>query len=73
MKAFGYPLQYSVFICDLDQPERFSMLGRLADVMDHGQDSVAIVDLGDPRVRGVECIQFLGQRKPLPEDKVRIV
>lgn len=73
MRAFGYPLQYSVFICDLDPVERLAMLGRLTEVMDHRQDSVAIVDLGDAKVRGVECIQALGRREPLPEDKVRIV
>ena len=73
MKAFGYPLQYSVFICDLDAVERFAMLGRLSEGMDHRQDSIAIVDLGDPKVRGVECIQALGRREPLPEDKIRVV
>ena len=25
MKAFGYPLQYSVFVCDLDGMERVSV------------------------------------------------
>lgn len=73
MRAFGYPLQYSVFLCDLDAVERLAMLGRLTEVMDHRQDSVAIVDLGDAKLRGVECIQALGRRLPLPEDKVRIV
>ena len=73
MKGFGYPLQYSVFVCDLDRMEKLAMIERVGSVIDHRQDSVAIVDLGDPELRGVECLEFLGQRRPLPEDKVRIV
>jgi CRISPR-associated protein Cas2 len=73
MKGFGYPLQYSVFVCDLDRMEKVAMIERVGSVIDHRQDSVAIVDLGDPELRGVECLEFLGKRRPLPEDKVRIV
>lgn len=63
-KMFGYPLQYSVFICDLDEGEKVSMEITLGDVLNHREDSVVIVDLGEPGGRGKECFEFLGVRSP---------
>ncbi len=68
MKAFGYPLQYSVFICDLSVREKFAMKHAIGRLIEHLVDSIAIIDLGDPRQRGVDCFEFMGCRAPLPED-----
>jgi CRISPR-associated protein Cas2 len=62
---FGYPLQYSVFICDLTSVELIRMKAALSDAANLGVDSIAIFDLGRPDGRGVECVQFLGVRRPL--------
>lgn len=73
MKGFGDPLQYSVFLCDLDGSERIAMRARLRELMDLHIDSVAIVDLGDAAGRGMECFEFLGTRQPLPRQGVRVI
>lgn len=73
MKGFGYPLQYSVFVCDLDAMEKISLRQRVGGLIRHNEDSVAIVDLGDPEARGVECFEFMGVPPPLPRSGPRIV
>lgn len=39
-KAFGEPLQYSVFVCDLTRAELFALKARLLDEMNSGEDSI---------------------------------
>ena len=56
MKAYGWPMQYSVFICDLDAIELLNLKTDIAAEIHHAQDSVAIIDLGDPRDRGRESL-----------------
>jgi CRISPR-associated protein Cas2 len=73
MKAFGYPLQYSVFVCDLDGMEKVSLREVIGKLMHHREDSLAIIDLGDAATRGVECFEFMGVASPLPQPGPRIV
>ncbi len=73
MRAFGYPLQYSVFICDLDATEKIRLREALGKVVHHRMDSVALVDLGDAEARGAECIEFIGPAPALPRSGARIV
>jgi CRISPR-associated protein Cas2 len=73
MKGFGYPLQYSVFICDLSLSEKIMMREAVGEIMNQAVDSFAIVDLGDPEIRGVECFEFIGRMRPLPRGEARVV
>ena len=66
MKGYGWPLQYSVFICDLDRIELLALRTDLGEIIHHAADSIAIVDLGDPTQRGSECFQFMGVGTRLP-------
>lgn len=66
MKAYGWPMQYSVFICDLDTIELLDMKSDVAGIIDHRVDSVAIVDLGLPAERGRSCFDFMGAAPRLP-------
>lgn len=66
VKGFGWAMQYSVFICDLDQVELYDLRSQITAVMHHAEDRVAIIDLGDPRERGASCFEFLGRRPRLP-------
>ncbi len=50
VKGFGYALQYSVFICDLDKSELVRLKWAFGDLIAHAEDRVAIVDLGDAAV-----------------------
>lgn len=66
IKGYGWSLQYSVFICDLDTMELLSMKTDLGEIIHHGLDSVAIVDLGPPEERGNRCFSFMGATAQLP-------
>lgn len=71
-KTWGYPLQYSVFICDLTRSELLMMKSDLRDEMSTMQDSVGVFDLGPPDGRGVRCVEFIGQSRDLPTDDAEI-
>ena len=73
MKAYGWPMHYSVFISDLDSIELIDLKMELGDAIHHGEDTVAFVDLGLPSERGRECFEFLGHAPPLPESGPVIV
>lgn len=67
-KDYGYPLQYSLFVCDLTRVELLAMKGDLMDEANLRVDSIGIFDLGQPTGRGVECVEFLGSRADVPND-----
>lgn len=73
MKAFGYPIQYSVFVCDLDGMEVIGMRRELSAMIDHGRDSVAVIDLGDTTSQGSRRFEFLGKAPSLPQEGAKIV
>lgn len=66
MQAYGWAMQYSVFVCDLDYIELMELRTDLGAVIHHGEDSIAIVDLGPPEERGSRCFSFMGHSTPLP-------
>jgi CRISPR-associated protein Cas2 len=65
--SYGEPLQYSLFACDLSRSELLLLERDLRSEIDSRVDSIAIFDLGPPATRGVQCVAFLGARRPLPE------
>lgn len=65
-KDFGYALQYSVFLCDLDARGRIQLLAALGGEIHSRIDSVSLFDLGESDGRGVECVEHLGQRQEMP-------
>ncbi len=73
IKGFGYPLQYSVFICDLDSMEKCVMTWKVGEIINQRVDSVAILDLGECDRRGTECFEFLGKHLRLPNQEPRIL
>ena len=73
MKAYGWPMHYSVFISDLDSIELIDLKMELGEAIHHGEDTIAFVDLGLPSERGRECFEFLGHAPPLPESGPVIV
>ena len=73
IKDFGWPMQYSVFICDLDAVEMLLLKQRMSEIIHHDQDSVAFIHLGPPSHRGRECFDFMGVRTPLPTSGPTII
>jgi len=66
MKAYGWAMQYSVFVSDLDRMELVELKLRLAEIVDHRADSIALIEVGLPAERGRVCFDFLGVRPELP-------
>ena len=66
MQAYGWAMQYSVFICDMDYMELMDLQTDLGSIINHRMDSIAIIDLGHPEDRGRKCFSFLGISNPLP-------
>lgn len=66
--SYGYPVQYSVFICDLTVQEKIAFKWDLKEVIDHRLDRVAIVDLGDTDSTSTDRFEYLGVPLDLPSD-----
>ena len=66
VKGFGWSMQYSVFLCDLDSMELIDLKIQLAEIIDHWSDSIAIIDGGLPSERGRTSFEFMGQPPSLP-------
>ncbi len=67
VKGFGWSLQYSVFVCDLDGLELLRLKALLAQEIHHSADRVAFIDLGLPAERGSTCFSFMGVTPTLPK------
>ncbi|MBT0774163.1 CRISPR-associated endonuclease Cas2 [Kineosporia sp. J2-2] len=70
MEEFGQRIQYSVFISDLSRTELVHARAAVEDAMNLREDSVVIIDLGDP---DTASITFVGRSRSLPSDKPQIV
>ena len=46
MKGYGVWLQLSVFQCRLSQRRQAELIGRIREIVDHGEDHVLCFDLG---------------------------
>lgn len=71
--AYGEQLQYSVYLCDLDKSERFTLMEELRETMHQKEDSIAFVDLGELERDGSSAIEFMGTPIRLPGNGPRIV
>jgi CRISPR-associated protein Cas2 len=63
MEEHGERIQYSVFICDLSRTELIHARARVEHVMELSEDSVLIIDLGEPTAAKMT---FIGLRRQLP-------
>ena len=67
VKGQGDPLQYSVFVCDLNPIEKVDLMFRLRQLINEGADRVAIIDLGEVGSTRATPIEFLGRKHRLPQ------
>ena len=64
MKDYGDHLQFSVFLCDLNEVEKIRMEGAIRNFMNEKSDQVLIVDLGIA-TRQVDEENFYALGRPL--------
>jgi CRISPR-associated protein Cas2 len=70
-EAYGYRIQYSVFICDLSDQEAIVMRGEIEALVKATEDSVMIIDLGHPT--DTTRFIFVGPHPRLPTTDAVIV
>jgi CRISPR-associated protein Cas2 len=63
---FGDALQFSVFLCDLNERERIDLRGRLGDTIHHRDDQVLVVRLGPVDRDAREIMESVGRAFLVP-------
>lgn len=61
MKGFGRHVQYSVFVCDLNELGLAEMREQLLGVIEPTKDQVLLVDVGPAERRGISVFESLGR------------
>lgn len=74
-KAYGKPLQYSVFTCMLRRDQRVRLAQRIDALIDPKKDRVVILDLGyvEDRESWLPPVEIFGRQAVEPEKPVVIV
>ncbi len=74
-KAFGRPLQYSVFACLLRREDRVGLAARVELLIDVKRDRVIILDLGTvgDRESWIAPVQIFGRQEILQERSALII
>jgi CRISPR-associated protein Cas2 len=70
-EGYGERIQYSVFVCDLSDAEKFAMRADLESRMNRSEDSVMIIDLGT--AGDSSRFLFLGHHERLPSSAAVII
>jgi CRISPR-associated protein Cas2 len=66
MRGFGWRMQYSVFIADLDLMELLALQYELSVAIKHDADSIAFIEVGAPGDLGRDSFEFMGRKPLLP-------
>jgi len=67
LNDFGDRLQYSVFLCEVNDREAIDLRCRLSEAIHHDEDSVVLVGLGPAAHDVAEKIDTLGKPRLLKE------
>ena len=73
MNGFGDPLQYSVFVCDLSEVERWKLKDALVGVIHHREDRVVFVNLGPSGGRAAEAFEYLGRQMAVSVERTAVI
>ncbi len=74
-KAYGKPIQYSVFTCMLRRDQRIRLAERIEGLIDGAKDRVVLIDLGyvEDRESWIPPLEVFGRQQIDPGDSVVIV
>lgn len=73
MKGYGEPLQYSVFCCDLTASEKTILWSELHALINHREDQILFVDLGNSLSERAENMETLGRALSIREQQLVII
>lgn len=72
LEHYGDRLQYSVFLFDISPAAMLRLKTEVLDLMDDGEDSVLICDLGLKSSVSERNFQYLGVERPVTDDSLMI-
>ena len=73
MKGYGDALQYSVFCCDLTASEKTILQGELHTLINHREDQILFVDLGNSMSERAENMETLGRSLSIREQQLAVI
>lgn len=73
-KAFGRPMQYSVFACLLRREDRVRLAARIESTIDRSRDRVIIIDVGAviDRESWIPPMEVFG-RQDIPQQRAAVI
>ena len=72
LEHYGDRIQYSVFLFDISPAAMLRLKTEILDLVDVGEDSVLICDLGLKSEVSDKNFQYLGVERPITDDSVMI-
>lgn len=74
-RAYGRPLQYSVFVCTLRREDRVRLADRIARLINHRADRVVLLDLGTvpDRETWIPPVEVFGRQQVVTEPGAVVV
>lgn len=73
MRGFGEPLQYSVFCCDLTASEKTILWSALHALINHREDQILFVNLGNAMSQRAENLETLGRKLSIREARLAVI
>lgn len=73
MKGYGEALQYSVFCCDLNESEKTILWSQLHTLINHREDQIMFVNLGNSTSQRAENLETLGRALSVKEQQFALI
>ena len=73
MKGYGEALQYSVFCCDLTASEKTILWSELHNLINHREDQIMFVNLGNSTSQRAENLETLGRALLVKEQQFAVI
>lgn len=73
MKGYGEALQYSVFCCDLTAAEKTILWSELHKIINHREDQILFVDLGNSMSERAENMETLGRALAIKQQTFAVI
>jgi CRISPR-associated protein Cas2 len=73
MKGYGEAMQYSVFCCDLTNSEKTILWGELHTIINHREDQIMFVNLGNSMSQRAENLETLGRAISTRQQRLAVI
>ena len=73
MRGYGEALQYSVFCCDLTASEKTILWSELHTLINHREDQILFVNLGNSMSQRAENLETLGRALSMREQQLAVI